>query len=268
MTSPLAVRLDRHGDVAVLSLARPEGANAIDMGLVQALDSTADRLAAEGWARAIVLRADGKIFCAGGDVKGFTAVLESGPDALPDHIGDLAGALHRAMEKLLALDAPLLAAVNGPAAGAGMSLALAADLAYGGPRAKLTPAYGRIGLSADGGMTWTLPRIVGERRAAQILLLNETLGAEEAARLGLFTEALSEDGEAFDAAVLARAQKVAEGPRRAQGIVRRLIRQSASASLHDQLAAEAEGMAALAAGDDVREGLTAFGEKRGPRFRQ
>jgi len=268
MTSPSAVRLDRHGDVAVLSLARPEAANAIDLPSVLALEAVIDQLAKDGWARAIVLRADGKIFCGGGDVKGFSSFLDAGPNGLTDHIRELADAMHRMIEKLLALDAPLVAAVNGPAAGAGMSLVLAADLAYGGPRAKLSPAYGRIGLSADGGMTWTLPRIVGERRAAQILLLNETLGVEEATRLGLFTEALGEEGEAFDAAVLARAQKIAEGPRRAQGVVRRLLRQSASTSLHDQLAAEAEGIASLAGGSDAREGLTAFAEKRAPAFRQ
>jgi 2-(1,2-epoxy-1,2-dihydrophenyl)acetyl-CoA isomerase len=199
-------------------------------------------------------------------VKGFAGFLQQHDSALSEHLAELAGGLHSGLEKLLALDAPLIVGVNGPAAGAGMSLVLAADLAFGGPKARLTPAYPKIGFSSDGGMTYFLPRIVGERRAAEIMLLNRTLSAQEAAALGILVSVSDQEGEAFDTEVLDRAVQVAAGPRRAHGVIRRLLGQSAATSLSDQLAAEAKGMSELALGSDVREGVTALREKRGPIF--
>jgi 2-(1,2-epoxy-1,2-dihydrophenyl)acetyl-CoA isomerase len=187
-------------------------------------------------------------------------------DELPSFIARLAGDLHVGLLKLLSLDAPLIVAVNGAAAGAGMSLVLAADLAYAGPRTRLVPAYPTIGFSADGGMSWTLPRIVGEKRAAEIMLLGETFTAAQAAAEHLVTAALDEDGEAFDAAVLDKARAVAAGPRRAFGAIRRLLRASAGASLSDQLANEAAAMADLATGADVAAGIAALAAKTRPVF--
>jgi 2-(1,2-epoxy-1,2-dihydrophenyl)acetyl-CoA isomerase len=261
------ISLVRDGDVAVLTLDRPDAANAIDLALADRLSEIARDLAAEGWARAIVLRGAGKMFCGGGDVGAMTAFVDAGDGAgLTAFIGDLVARFHAGLEALLALDAPLIASVHGVAAGAGMSFVLAADLAYGGPNARLVPAYPGIGFSADGGMSWFLPRVVGERKAAELLLLNQPIDAERAVALGILTERLVLDGAAFDAEVMARARQVAAGPRRAFGRIRRLLRSSAGNGLSAQLAAEAEAMVALAGGPDVAEGLAALRARRRPTF--
>lgn len=260
--------LTRDGDVAIISLNRPEAANAMDLSMTGALEAIAEQLVAEGWARAVLLRANGKLFCGGGDVKAFSTSLDDTANGgLPAFITELAGQLHRAMLKLGELDAPLIVGFNGAAAGAGMSLVLAGDFVYAGPRAKLTAAYSNLGFSADGGMTWLLPRIVGERKAAQILLRSPTIGAAEALDLGIVTEVLDLEGEAFDAEILARAQAIASGPRKAYGAIRRLIRQSAETSFAAQLDAELKAMADLAGTNDLREGVAGLLEKRKPVFK-
>jgi 2-(1,2-epoxy-1,2-dihydrophenyl)acetyl-CoA isomerase len=263
-TRPLV--LTRKGDIAIISLSRPDAGNAIDMAFTDALKATAAELAQGDWARAIVLRAEGRLFCGGGDVGAFGAYIEEGRTAeFQSFLGALAHSLHDGIEALLALDAPLISAVQGAAAGAGMSLALAADFTYATPKAKFVPAYPGIGFSADGGMSWFLPRIVGERRAAQIMIANEAVDAAKALELGMVAEIITD--EDFDAAVLARAETLAQGPRRAVGVIRRLIRQSLNTGLHDQLHAEAKGMAALSVSADVAEGLTALKSKRKPVFK-
>lgn len=261
------VLLERRDGVAILTLNRPESANAIDLAMTAALGGAVGQLAQEGWARAVVLRSRGRLFSAGGDVRAFRQSLQAGgPDKLAAFVKDLVDDLHRAQLALLDLGVPVIAAVDGVAAGAGMSLVLAADLAYVSPRARFVPAYPGIGFSADGGLSWFLPRAVGSKRAAEILLLNETLSAEQAAAEGLVTALIADEGEAFDAAVLARAAAVAAGPRRALGDVRRLLRQGVAASLEDQLIQEARSMTALAATLDVAEGLAALAAKRPPAF--
>ena len=263
MTDP--VTLARSGDIAILSLNRPDAGNAIDLPMARGLKAQADRLAEEGWARAIILRAEGRLFCGGGDVGTFADYIAAGRTAeFSAFLGELAGALHEGVEALLALDAPLIAAVQGAAAGAGMSLTLAADFTFARPGAKFVPAYPGIGFSADGGMSWFLPRVVGARRAAQIMLTNPVLDADQAQALGIVTEIISDAD--FDGAVLARAVQVAAGPRKAMGVIRRLLRQSLDTPLHDQLAAEAAGMVALSASADVAEGLSALKQKRRPTF--
>lgn len=264
-TAPSPVILTRTGDIAILSLNRPDAGNAIDMAFTEALKAHAATLASEGWARAIILRAEGRLFCGGGDVGAFTDyVAEGRTTEFASFLDALAGGLHEGVEALLALDAPLIAAVQGAAAGAGMSLALAADFAYATPKAKFVPAYPGIGFSADGGMSWFLPRIVGERRAAQIMLSNQLLDADAAMALGIVCEIITDAD--FDAAVLARAQKIAASPRKAMGVIRRLVRASMSTGLHEQLDAEAAGMVALATTADVTEGLLAMRDKRRPNF--
>jgi 2-(1,2-epoxy-1,2-dihydrophenyl)acetyl-CoA isomerase len=267
LASPIDLRRD--GNVAIITLNRPDAANAIDIPLADALGAAARRLDEEGWARAIVLRGEGRLFCGGGDVAAMGAYVASKDgQGLAAFIRALVGRYHDAVLALLALDAPIIAAVHGVAAGAGMSIALSADLAYGSPKARFVPAYPGIGFAADGGMTWFLTRTVGERKAAELILMNEPIDARRAVELGLLTGLIEAEGAAFDAEVLARARKVAEGPRRAFGHIRRLLRRSAESSLAEQLDAEGEAMVALAAGADVAEGLQALSEKRKPRFEE
>lgn len=264
-TDPPAL-LTRRGDVAVLTLNRPHGANALNLEMVLALAEAVEALHAGGWARAVILRAEGKVFCGGGDVTAFSAFCERGDaEGLSAHLREVTRQLHHVQEHLMALDAPVIAEVNGAAAGAGMSLVLAADFAFAGPRARLVPAYPALGFSADGGMSWLLPRLVGARKAAEILLTNPVIDAAEAAALGLVNAALPDEA-ALKAAVLQCAETLSRGSRPAMGAVRKLLRGSASASLHDQFEAESRSMAELAAGPDVAEGLTALRQKRPPTF--
>jgi len=266
MTAPSdTVLLTRSGDVAILTLNRPDAGNAIDLAMAAALRRHAETLVAGDWARAVVLRSNGRLFCGGGDVAAFRHELDSGDASrFTALIAELVGELHKGLSTLLSLDAPVIAAVHGTAAGAGMSVALAADFTYARPSAKFVPAYPGIGFSADGGMSWFLPRIVGGRRAAQIILTNEVLDAAAAASAGIVTEVITDDD--FDAAVLAKAHALAKGPRRAMGVVRRLISRSLDTPLNDQLVAEAAGMVALSASSDVAEGLMALRDRREPRF--
>lgn len=250
------------GPVAILTLNRPASGNAIDVPMSQALHEAADQLHAERTARVILLRATGNLFCGGGDIKAFGAALAEGPRHAADYIAELVSTFHRALQHLLAYDAPIVAAVQGPAAGAGLSLALVADFSYLAPKARLVPAYTGIGLCGDGGATWLLPRLCGIRKATEILMLNTPIQPAEAVSLGLVTAALTEEGEAFQDAVMVRARRVAAGPRQTLGILRTLLRESHGSSFADQLDREAAGMIRLAGGPELSEGLRAISEKR------
>jgi 2-(1,2-epoxy-1,2-dihydrophenyl)acetyl-CoA isomerase len=159
---------------------------------------------------------------------------------------------------------PVVAAVHGWAAGAGMSLVLAADVAVAGTSTRLRPAYPAIGLTPDGGMTWTLPRAVGAARARHLLLTDRVLYADEALELGLVATVVTDDAVADEARLLA--ERLAAGPVHALSRVKRLLRESPDRDLDAQLDAEAVSIARSAAGDEGREGVAAFVERRTPRF--
>jgi 2-(1,2-epoxy-1,2-dihydrophenyl)acetyl-CoA isomerase len=259
MSDP-AVTLTVQDGVARLLLNRPEAANAIDSALVSALLDHARALAERDDIGVVVLAAAGKAFCVGGDLKHFA----SAGDDIARAVRAVADPLHEGLELLASLDAPVVAAVNGVAAGAGMSLVCAADLAVAGESARFTMAYTAAGLSPDCGATWFLPRIVGVRRAAELMLLNERLDAHAAAALGIVTRVVP-DGD-LESEVDALARALATGPTRAYGAVKRLLRASATATLDAQLATESATIAELAAAPDGREGVAAFLAKRDPVF--
>ena len=169
-----------------------------------------------------------------------------------------------AIRALRAIDAPLIAAVNGTAAGGGMSLVLACDLVLVSPRAKFVPAYPGIGLSTDGGMSWSLQRAVGPKKAMQLLIENRPVAADEAERLGIATSIVAD--EDFDAAVLERATAMARLPRKALGTIRALIDAGNHNTLDQQLDAELAAIGQLAVAADAMEGLDAFSERRKPVF--
>ena len=208
---------------------------------------------------AVLLVSDGESFCTGGDVRAFAGAADR-----RGYVHDLAGAFHGAVTAVVGCPVPVVAAVPGWAAGAGMSLVCAVDLAVGGRGTRLRPAYPGIGFSPDGGLTWTLPRIVGAGRAREILLTDRVVEAAEAHALGLLA-AVVDDGE-VRAEAEAVAHRLAHGPTRALGRIRRLLAASPGAGLVEHLAAEAESIADSAAGAEGTEGLTAFAEKRPPRF--
>lgn len=259
------VKLDRVGDVGVLTLNRPEAANAINIELAADLRSIADDLAKAGWARCVVLQAEGKLFSGGGDVAEMLRQrAEGSTDDYQQFFQSLVLGLHEAVRALRAIGVPLLAAVNGTAAGGGMSLVLACDQVIVTKRAKFVPAYPGIGLTSDGGMSWSLPRIVGPKKALQLICDNRPIGAETALALGLATSLVEEDE--FAEAVMQQAQSLAALPRQAFLALRGLIEASGASTLDLQLDLELSAITKLCVADDAREGLDAFSEKRSPKF--
>ena len=200
----------------------------------------------------------GANFCAGGNVPGFAAA----PDRA-EHVRELADRLHAVVRQLDELPVPIVAAVAGWAAGAGASLVLAADFSVGGPDTRLLAAYPGIGLSPDGGMSWRLPRAIGQGAARAFIVGNEPMDGARAYQLGLLTTFV--EGDVREAA-RELAVRLAAGPRESHAAAKALLRASESATLAEQLDAERDSIARLAVSPDGVEGVDAFVAKRTPEF--
>jgi 2-(1,2-epoxy-1,2-dihydrophenyl)acetyl-CoA isomerase len=246
--------------VARLTLNRPDAANAINLELAAALADATSQLGALPALRAVLLTGAGKRFCAGGDVRAFAAAGED----LGEALASVLGPLHRAVEGLAELDAPVVAAVQGSAAGAGLSLVAGADLVLAAEDTRFVLAYTSIGLIPDGGSTWYLPRLIGSRRTSELALTNRVLDAHEALAWGLVTRVVAERDLLSEAERLVA--ELAAGPRGAFGATKRLLRESWSVSLADQLGREATAMVLAGESEDGQEGVAAFVEKRPPAF--
>jgi 2-(1,2-epoxy-1,2-dihydrophenyl)acetyl-CoA isomerase len=253
--APLLVQ--REGALVRLTLNRPDALNALDVPMARALALAAGELAADQGVRCVVLQGSGRGFCAGGDL------LKMKADPVPV-AGELIEALHAAIASLCTMRAPLLASVHGVVAGAGMSLLLACDLAIAAEGTRFNLAYVNIGASCDASSSWSLPRVVGLRKALEIAMLGETLEAAEALRLGLVNRVVPA-GE-LEAQTGALAQRLAEGPTQALGEVKRLLRDSLQTGLREQLDAEAAAFLRCAATRDFEAGLEAFVAKRAPHY--
>ncbi|RJF81203.1 enoyl-CoA hydratase [Azospirillum cavernae] len=257
------VLLSREGDVAWIRLNRPAVLNALDERMAAALRDACQAVAdaqGEGGARCLVLAGNGRGFMAGGDVARF----HDDPAAAPAVATAIIDLLHEALRILDRLDMPVLASVHGPVAGAGMSLACAADLCVAADDALFTTAYARLGTTPDGSGTHSLPRLVGTRRALELALLCDRVDAAEALRLGLVNRVVP--AAALVDETRALAERLAAGPTRAYAGIRHLMRQSWTASLDEQLDAERASFRACAATGDFREGVSAFLAKRKPTF--
>ncbi len=259
MTDLRSLRADVADGVGRLTLARPDAGNSIDLTMAEELHQVTDAWADDPAVRAVLLTGAGATFCVGGDLKSFAAV-----DDLPAHLLEVTSHLHAAIATLCAMDAPVIAAVHGSAAGAGCSLAAVADLVLAAESSRFVMAYTAIGLTPDGGGTWALPRAVGLRRALELTLTNRRLTAAEAVEVGLATRVVA-NGE-LGAAAAALAEELAAAPTAALGAAKRLLRGSLAQSVEEQMALEAQALAAAARSSDGREGIAAFLEKRRPRF--
>ncbi len=257
--APLLVAVD--DGIARLTLNRPKAGNAIDQAMADALVEAAVRVANDAAIRVVLLTGTGRLFCAGGDIGAFTAPGSDTASVLTK----LAGTLHQALTLLAGMEKPFVVAVNGPAAGAGLSLTLAGDITLASDTAHFTAAYGAIGLTPDGGMSWRLPRAVGLRRAQEILLTNRRIGAAEAEALGIVTRVVPAETLAAEADSLART--LADGPVQALAATRALLAESFRNGLADQLALEARTIAAAGRRAEAQEGLAAFLARRPPDFR-
>jgi 2-(1,2-epoxy-1,2-dihydrophenyl)acetyl-CoA isomerase len=241
--------------VATLTLNRPDAGNALDLPLMLRFRACVEDLAERTDVRVVVLRAAGRMFSVGGDL-GWMAAHPDRQAALRR----LADVLHAGLLVLRGLDAPVVAVVHGTAAGAGLSLAAGADIAIAADSARFTMAYTKVGLSPDGGSTWLLPRLIGTRRATELMLLNPTLTAAQAVEIGLITRAVpAEDLETEVATVVAALHA---GSASANGAVKRLLDASGAATFEAQLMREAEAISELAAAPEGREGVGAFLERR------
>lgn len=253
------IDLDVREGVAHLTLNRPDAANGINLPLAQDLLAATLAVAADPGARVVLLSGAGKMFCGGGDLKGF-----AGRDDLPTHLREILAPLHSAITNLVRGDAPVVGAVQGSAAGAGMGLVGASDLVVAGESTKFVMAYTGVGLAPDGSSSWFLPRMVGLRRALELTLTNRVLSAAEALDWGLITQVVPDD-ELADAAG-AMAAKLASGAAPAVARAKRLLHTSLEETLESHLAREAEAISSASGTPAGIEGVAAFAEKRKPVF--
>ncbi len=253
--APLLV--ERRGATVHLCFNRPQALNAVDVPMAQALLEALRSLVGDTTVRAVVLRGMGKGFMAGGDL----ATLRADP---VQGANDLLGPLNAALELMATLDAPVIAQVHGVAAGAGLSLMLQADLVLAAQDTRFNLAYINLGTSCDVGASWALPRLVGLRQALEIALLGDTLDCADALRLGLVNRVVPADQ--LDAQVQALTERLASGPTRAYGAMKRLMRNAFDHDLGAQLSLEAAAFVQCAQTQDFRTGIEAFYGKHPARF--
>jgi len=255
------VLLQRADAVATITLNRPDAYNALTLALARDLFHAVLAVDEDPGVRCVVLTGAGRAFCGGGDVKDFAGSL----DRIGVLVKELTTYVHGAVSRLVRSPKPVVVAINGTAAGGGLSLALAGDLVLAGESAKLTMAYSKIAATPDGSSSYFLPRLIGLRRAMEIYLTNRVLTATEALEWGLVTRVVP-DGELAGAAA-ALARELAQGPTRAFGGAKLLFHQSTHESLETQMELESQAIAASGHTEDFREGVTAFASKRTPTFR-
>ena len=245
--------------VVHVRLVRPEAGNAIDPVWVAQLEQAVSVAAGAG-VRCMLLTAEGRAFSVGGDLVHFRGRLPR----LAEELDQMISGYHATLGRLAALDVPVVCAVQGAAAGGALGLLWCADVVVAADDLKLATGFAGLGLSGDGGSSWFLPRLVGLRRARELILQNRVLSAEEAREWGLVSTIVPRDRLAPEARSVA--ERFAAGPTVAYGEMRRLLARSFSAGLDDQLAAERRAIVRCGATGDAAEGLTAFAERRPPVF--
>ena len=247
------LKFDVANQIATITLSRPDAANSLNLKMAEELHNVATHCASNTDIRAVILTAEGKMFCAGGDVIGFHGQGE----CMSEHMRGMTTTMHAAISRFYRMDAPLIIAVNGTAAGAGMSIALTGDIVFAAESAKFTMAYSKIGFSPDGSSTYFLPRLVGVRKAKELALLNPVLSAEEACAMGLITEVVADNGLMDRARECAA--KLAQGATKAHGEIKRLFADSLSNTLETQMELETRSIAGLARStEDAKGGVAAF----------
>src|SRR4051812_13083868 len=258
MADPLLV--DRDGAVVTLTLNRPDALNALDVALKLALRDAVAEIRTDHGIRAVVLAGAGRAFCVGQDLREHVESL-GGPQPLStvaEHYNPLVLAI-------AGLDRPVVAAVRGMAAGAGASLAFLADLRVGGPKTAFLMAFANVGLAADTGASWTLPRLVGRAKATELLMLAEPVGSAEALRLGLLNRLVDDDEQVLPAAQ-ELAARLASGPTVAYGQIKRELAAAESTTLAAALEVEAQAQDLCGETADHRNATAAFVAKQKPAF--
>jgi 2-(1,2-epoxy-1,2-dihydrophenyl)acetyl-CoA isomerase len=254
--------VDKRGGIATVTLNRPDKLNAITPTQMQELLAALKDIETDGTSRCLMLTGAGRGFCSGADLTGRDVNQDSADR--PDPGATLHQNYHPTIRKLASYRLPIVCAVNGPAAGAGMSLALTGDIVIAARSASFLQAFANIGLVPDAGSTYFLPRLAGTARALGMTMLGEKLPAETAAAWGLIWKCVDDEALLEEAGKVAA--KFAAGPTVAYGEIRRLVRQSWSNNLDTQLEQEALSQSVAGRSDDFIEGVAAFLQKRPARF--
>jgi 2-(1,2-epoxy-1,2-dihydrophenyl)acetyl-CoA isomerase len=251
--------------VAVLTLSRPERRNALSPEMLTALAAQLVAVEADPEVGCVVLTGAGKAFCAGGDVKRFAAADGEARPGFEQRLATQREGHRRVALKLYELRKPTIAMINGPAAGAGFSLALACDLRYAADSAVLTTAFAKVGLAGDYGGSWFLTQLVGTAKARELYYFSDRLGAAEAERIGIVNAVFEADKLSEQALDLAR--RLANGPRVALGYMKENLNRAVTGSLADALDTEAVHHLRTFDTEDHKEAAAAFVDKREPTFR-
>lgn len=283
MSGETYIEITHEGPVGVLTINRPHRLNSMDVATARDFRRAGLQLARDETVRCVVIRGVGKIFCSGADLKSIRShsdapdfsYLRSGESALEqdeqsrngfgEGFKEILEYLHSAISEIKRSPKPFIAAVNGVAAAGGFGIAMSCDLAYMAESATLEWAYQKTGLTGAESSTFFLPRLLGLRKAMELVLLNPRLSAHDARALGLITNVFSDI--TFDSDVMAVAQRVAAGPTKAYGVAKQLVHHAAGVEQLDfHLDEELQQLARIADGPEFAEGLTAFFEKRAAVF--
>jgi len=246
--------------LGTITLASPDRLNAFDDTMIAALVEACAMLAADDSVRAIMLTGEGRGFCAGLDLKWAAQQTSSMTEIARRITTDL----HGAVTELRRAPKPVVTAVNGPAAGAGVGLALAGDVVLASSDARFSLAYSKIGLAPDGGTTYFLPRLVGEKRALALFFSGDAISADEAASIGLATRVLA--SERFANEARAFADNLAHGPTLAYALAKQLVLDTLREGLETQMEKERRAITRTFGSQDYRNGVAAFFEKKAPTF--
>lgn len=248
------------GAVATITLNRPDAGNAFNKALSDEFCQAVDLCLFDDNVRAVVITGNGKLFCAGGDL----SMMADAGNKVDAALKSLTDPIHAAYSTLLRMPKPVIMAVNGAAAGVGLSLALIGDLTIASDKASFTSAYTAAGLSPDGGATYWLPKAIGLKRAKDMMITNRKVSAEEALDWGMVNQIVAADALLDEAQT--QAKRLAQGPTGSYGTVKSLVLSSYTESLESQMVHEAEGIANNGKGPNGQEGIAAFLEKRRPNF--
>ncbi|KUH64966.1 enoyl-CoA hydratase [Mycolicibacterium novocastrense] len=258
MTEYETLTFEQSGAIARITLNRPDAANGMNGTMTRELAAAAKRCDTDA-TKVVVLTGSGRFFCAGGDLKDFASAPDRGA-----HLKGVADDLHRAISTFARMNAVVITAVNGTAAGAGFSLAVTGDLVLAAESASFTMAYTRVGLSPDGSASYYLPRLVGITKTKELMLTNRSLTAQEASQWGLVTEVVPDAELADRASKLA--DQMAATSAGSNGGVKQLLLGTFGNGLEEQMELEGRLIAARAVSSDGREGVDAFLAKRKPEF--
>jgi 2-(1,2-epoxy-1,2-dihydrophenyl)acetyl-CoA isomerase len=254
-----SIELKINNKVAFISLNRPDVFNSFNREMALSLQKILDNCSTDNSVRAIVITGNGKAFCAGQDLKEVTD-----PDLNPGFRKILEEHYNPIIQKIRTIEKPIIAAVNGVAAGAGANIALACDIVLASENASFIQAFSKIGLIPDSAGTFFLPRLIGFQKASALMMLGDKVSAVEAEKLGMVYKMIASENFIEEVTILA--ETLAEMPTKAIGLTKRLLNQSMTNNLENQLALESDLQIEASSSNDYKEGVTAFVEKRKPEF--